>query len=716
MKIQKLRLCNFSSYEGENQFDFTTDDNKTIILIGGQNGAGKTSLFTAIKVALYGPLAFGYTGMNAHYVKKIKELINTKAFQNDVLQAGVTIDLAIKQEREIKVYSITRSWTTNGKKIEETYLVESDGRVLKPTERTYFENYLHTILPPDLFDFFLFDGEEVGTIFASERYHTYVRNAMLTLCGLDIFSVIGKFCSSFVDKTDSEENQKIIVQYVHCQNEIEQCVNEVSSAKEAIADCVQEMEQLASEVEACENIFLRAGGISDKTMQKLKAEEAEKDKKRSEFSAKIKSFVEHEMPFYIIRDMIPAVEKQIAYEEKFSIYEYVKYMIPPSFLADVMQDQVPDKEVVSEKLYQAILDKIKPGDVQSEEDMILDLSKDEAGLVSAVMESISSVDRDALIQMIRTRAAYTKDIIAIHQKLRDTLTEEDARRYRLQMDTAKARIQNLQIDKETLEKQLQSSEAELGALKQQEEQLYQQIVANAQNQRVYELTSGIYRITKHLITQKTKTICEQLAEYTLEHLNHIYRKDNLISEIDVEPDFKFHLYQKQDYTLTELQSLLLNVGSKGFLQQIGDKSIAILCEHFQVHDGNELIGEIKAAYSFDGVFHLYKKLDLNRLSKGERQIFILSLYWAMIRISGKEIPFIIDTPYARIDANHREEISRKFFPSISRQVIILSTDEEITQEYYEILKPDIAKEYLLRNDQAENRTTVENRYFFEVSS
>ena len=111
---------------------------------------------------------------------------------------------------------------------------------------------------------------------------------------------------------------------------------------------------------------------------------------------------------------------------------------------------------------------------------------------------------------------------------------------------------------------------------------------------------------------------------------------------------------------------------------------------------------------------LYKKIELGRLSKGERQIFILALYWAIIEISGQNIPFIIDTPYARIDANHRREISEKFFPNISDQVIILSTDEEINEEYYKIVKPYVSKEYLLINDENENRTTIKNNYFFEV--
>ena len=61
MKINKILLYNFNSFEGWNVLDFTDmPKDKNIILIGGKNGAGKTSLFTAIKIGLYGPLAFGY--------------------------------------------------------------------------------------------------------------------------------------------------------------------------------------------------------------------------------------------------------------------------------------------------------------------------------------------------------------------------------------------------------------------------------------------------------------------------------------------------------------------------------------------------------------------------------------------------------------------------------------------------------------------------------
>ena len=172
MKINKVKLHNFSSYEGNNEFDFEiTDAGKNIVLIGGKNGAGKTSLFTAIKVALYGPLAYGYVGVNSHYISKIKDLINSKAFQQEVVESEVQLTLQLKIERDIRNYVITRKWDYTNQRLTEKYTVERDGKQLKDQELSYFENYLRSIIPPDLFEFFLFDGEEVGNIFSQCVQH-----------------------------------------------------------------------------------------------------------------------------------------------------------------------------------------------------------------------------------------------------------------------------------------------------------------------------------------------------------------------------------------------------------------------------------------------------------------------------------------------------------------------------------------------------------------
>lgn len=716
MRIYKLRLYNFSSYEGEAFFDFTTEPGKPIVLIGGQNGAGKTSLFMAIKIALYGAMAFGYKGITPHYIRKIKDHINTKAFQVDVLQAAVAVEITIDQNREDRIYTITRAWHTKEKRIVEDYSIAENGRKLSPAEQAYIENYLYTILPPELFTLFLFDGEEVGDIFATENYHGYIRNSLLTLCGMNVLSTVQKFCGSFVDKKATEEVQQLQNEYKKSREAIIRIQNRLLGDMTQEDRCKSEIETLQSELEDLERRFSQAGGITDEELCQMRGEEAEKDKKRSEISSIIRSFVETEMPFFILRNQIPAIEKRLHLEEKLSIYEYIKNMITPDFIIQKVKQKYPMPEQLSEELYQAILEKIYPGAGKDNPQLILDLSRDEISRVDQVIEMINRIRPQELTKQIQDKNAYAADIALIHQRLRDTLSEEEERKYHLQAETAKTKIQALQMECQTLNLRITAAQKELMAEESHKDELYQQIMKSAQNRHVYELSAGVSKIMQKLIQEKMGHMRQQLSAFTLQNLQQIYRKSNLISHIEVEEDFQLNLYQDANFTLQELRTLLFNMGNNGFRQTVGEDSIQKLMEYFQVQEYSELLNHLRTEMSLNNIFRLYKRIEIDRLSKGERQIFILALYWAMIQVSGKDIPFIIDTPYARIDANHREEISKKFFPQISGQVIILSTDEEVTPEYYRILKPYISQEYLLTNFQSENRTLVQKGYFFEVES
>lgn len=140
MKINKVKLYNFSSYEGNNEFDFEiTDAEKNIVLIGGKNGAGKTSLFTAIKVALYGPLAYGYVGVNSHYISKIKDLINSKAFQQEIVESEVQITLQLKIERDIRNYVITRKWDYTNQRLTDKTAVEIEWELETPVREDIYQ-------------------------------------------------------------------------------------------------------------------------------------------------------------------------------------------------------------------------------------------------------------------------------------------------------------------------------------------------------------------------------------------------------------------------------------------------------------------------------------------------------------------------------------------------------------------------------------------------
>jgi DNA sulfur modification protein DndD len=83
----------------------------------------------------------------------------------------------------------------------------------------------------------------------------------------------------------------------------------------------------------------------------------------------------------------------------------------------------------------------------------------------------------------------------------------------------------------------------------------------------------------------------------------------------------------------------------------------------------------------------------------------------LARTSDVELPIIIDTPFARLDSEHRTNIAKHYFPFASEQVIILSTDEEIDHRYAKMLQSHIGKIYLIKHSDSERRSIFEGGYF-----
>ena len=108
-----------------------------------------------------------------------------------------------------------------------------------------------------------------------------------------------------------------------------------------------------------------------------------------------------------------------------------------------------------------------------------------------------------------------------------------------------------------------------------------------------------------------------------------------------------------------------------------------------------------------------EEVEKKKLSAGEKQLTVISLLWALAICSKKKLPVIIDTPLSRLDSIHREALISTYFPNASDQTIILSTDSEIDQKYYELLKPHIGDEFTLVYDDELMKTTIKEGYLFE---
>ncbi|MEH7470071.1 DNA sulfur modification protein DndD, partial [Priestia megaterium] len=102
------------------------------------------------------------------------------------------------------------------------------------------------------------------------------------------------------------------------------------------------------------------------------------------------------------------------------------------------------------------------------------------------------------------------------------------------------------------------------------------------------------------------------------------------------------------------------------------------------------------------------------LSAGEKEVFALSILWGLAQSSQLKLPIIIDTPLSRLDSTHRDNIVRNYFPNAGEQVIILSTDTEVDNNYYRGLHEHLSGAVNLVFDQKQELTHLKSGYFWEA--
>jgi DNA sulfur modification protein DndD len=107
--------------------------------------------------------------------------------------------------------------------------------------------------------------------------------------------------------------------------------------------------------------------------------------------------------------------------------------------------------------------------------------------------------------------------------------------------------------------------------------------------------------------------------------------------------------------------------------------------------------------------HILPKADL---SSGENQLFAISMLWGLARTSGRALPVVIDTPLGRLDSDHRCNLVANYFPHAGHQVILLSTDTEVDLPLFKEMSSSISHCYHLKYNEKENRTEVEEGYFW----
>ena len=194
----------------------------------------------------------------------------------------------------------------------------------------------------------------------------------------------------------------------------------------------------------------------------------------------------------------------------------------------------------------------------------------------------------------------------------------------------------------------------------------------------------------------------------MEKIRELARKTNFVDSIKIDDDFNVHLFKKVIIASESLRQTILKYEEETYKKEYGIYHWKYLLEKFDANDRGTLLKKLQKGKKDIEVLY---ELDKSVFSNGEKQVYIMTLYWSIMRLCKQEVPFIIDTPFARIDSEHRANITEKFFNDLVGQVFIFSTNEEIVGQHLEILWNNVQAKFLLENVENEKTTVCANAYF-----
>jgi DNA sulfur modification protein DndD len=214
------------------------------------------------------------------------------------------------------------------------------------------------------------------------------------------------------------------------------------------------------------------------------------------------------------------------------------------------------------------------------------------------------------------------------------------------------------------------------------------------NEDINEITNNLNKINKNYESELQKLYIFEDKLKKSKKTKSSFLMANKIVDLNIS-----YIKRKTDNVLRNIEVLLIKYFNETISKERFFKSIKIDRDSFDI----ELITDNEDL------------LDLNNLSAGEKQILMGCLVKAVYNLSERRIPIIIDTPLARLDSKNRKGFVNKIFKDISRQVIVLSTDEEIINDVKESIDSNISKTYTLVNKGTKSTDVYENQYFGSVN-
>jgi DNA sulfur modification protein DndD len=659
MKLTKLVITDFGPYRGRNEFTLSTSQDSPIILFGGSNGAGKTTLFRGIQICLHGRSALGRRVSEQDYKDHIRGKLHEYPDET-ADEASIRLEFEYAYMGEVDHYSVERTWRDRGKSIVENLEVRRNGKLPSDLDKDQWEDFLKELIPPGVSQLFFFDGEKVQELATAIEDDESFEDSLFSLLGLDLVDRLDADLSIYRSrKLDESGLEGVKEEIEELREEKEEVENRRQELKDDREDKEERLAELESKIDAKEADIAQEGGAYADKREELKERRAELNAKIENVEEDIREIVTGAYPFALAPDLCRSVVDRLKDEsekqETAAARERIDSELDDALEGEVFNDlDVPEDqaEEIKSRLQSEIRNRFQVDDEETQ--LLHQFSESQRREMYGVVDEALNEVPEELGSETNELESMVRELQDIESQLGRAPEEEDISPLIEDLNELIEEKESIKSDLEDIEEELSTLETRSSRLENQiENKLDQRDEKETVSERA-ELASDVQDVLGEYREQLAKEKLVQLEDELTERYLALSNKSDFYESIEVDED-----------------ALNIKVKTK--------------------HGNSKPQSE---------------------LSAGERQIFATALLWALAEISGRPLPFIVDTPLGRLDQDHRENLVENFFPEAAHQVLVFSTDTEIDDKFYDTLNEDITQAYHLDYNQEEGYTSVGQGYFW----
>ena len=659
MILDEIVLHDFGVYRGRQSITLTPPDTaRPIVLIGGLNGGGKTTVLDALQLCLFGAHAkvsnrgsLGYQAYLSHCIHRVA----------DVREAAIEIGFRRMIEGREEHFRLRRAWARTEGGCREQFEVVRNGTpelLLAQNWATQVEEYF----PANIAHLFLFDGEQVEAYASRRDASALIGSAIQNLLGLDIVDRLEKDLRVYERQKRSEksdENEPLDGVIDAMQQELDGIRKRIGSLRQERASLqTHRIDRVRRALEETAQRYRRLGGELYERREAIGKRRAAAEEAVRDGQSEIREIVAGAAPLLLVRGLLESVGERDRAEEECRRAQD---------LSEALRDR--DRSVVKYLVGQSVdgsaVDGLRQflerdraerralGRTQTILDLVPDVRMDLHSLLREGLDDVAAAAGGLLERQAARRAEY-----------------ERARAEQQSIPGADT-IADVVAEQRAFKEELSGLEAEHAAIGSEIERQTRELERNRQAvSRLLEADAKrkAYREDRSRILHHSGMVRRTLASFRHGVIRrHVRRIEALVLEC---------------------------------YQQLLRKSALVTHLSIDPHD-----------FSITLMDRNGEALSPERLSAGERQLLAVALLWGLARASGRPLPTAIDTPLGRLDSGHRMHVVERYLPFASHQVLIFSTDEEIVGENLERLGPWIGRSYLLAYDDSRGATRVVPGYF-----